>query len=98
MPKWLLNTCDVKNGWYKADSSITQLFACSILACPIQQFISCFYVIPERYGFFEVKDITNKLRQNIVDLFNKDLLGNDELTPTMKEEKQTINATNPTDF
>ena len=37
IPDWLQNHCPVKEGgWYKHDSTITQLLVCGIIACPIQ--------------------------------------------------------------
>jgi hypothetical protein len=72
IPHWLANHCPAKdNGWIKSDSFFTDCLICGIIACPIQQFVSCFYVIPERYGYFEVKRINKAMRKNIVDLFAK---------------------------
>ena len=35
------------------DSTISQFLMVILLSLPIQQFISCFYVIPDQYGFFD---------------------------------------------
>ena len=39
--------------WYFQDSSVTMLLACFMISMPIQQFTSCFYVIPMEHKFFE---------------------------------------------
>jgi len=39
--------------WYFKDSSITMLLMCFMISMPIQQFTSCFYVIPNEHKFFE---------------------------------------------
>ena len=39
--------------WYFKDSSITMLLTCFMISMPIQQFLSCFYVIPMEHKFFE---------------------------------------------
>lgn len=39
--------------WYFKDSSITMLLTCFMISMPIQQFTSCFYVIPMEHKFFE---------------------------------------------
>jgi len=43
------------------DSFITQMLNCIAFSLPLQQFISCFYVIPNQYGLFtEGKHTCNK--------------------------------------
>ena len=99
IPAWLLNTCPTdKLGHYKTDSCITQALACGIIACPIQQFLSCFFVIPERYGAFEVKHINNLVRENIHNLFHEKMGGNLDLTKKTPEEKMPLNKTNDDDL
>ena len=39
--------------WYFKDSSVTMLLTCFMISMPIQQFTSCFYVIPNEHKFFE---------------------------------------------
>ena len=42
--------------WHFKDSSITELLTCFMISMPIQQFISCFYVIPLEHGFFSERN------------------------------------------
>ena len=39
--------------WFFKDSSITMLLTCFMISMPIQQFTSCFYVIPNEHKYFE---------------------------------------------
>tara|TARA_B110001450_G_C17611455_1_gene477465 strand:+ start:738 stop:1034 length:297 start_codon:yes stop_codon:yes gene_type:complete len=41
------------DNWHFKDSSITMLLMCFMISMPIQQFTSCFYVIPNEHKFFE---------------------------------------------
>lgn len=41
------------DSWYFQDSSVTMLLTCFMVSMPIQQFTSCFYVIPMEHKFFE---------------------------------------------
>ena len=38
--------------WHFKDNSVTYLLTCFMISMPIQQFTSCFYVIPKEHGFF----------------------------------------------
>ena len=37
------------------DSAVSQFLMCILMSLPIQQFISCFYVLPDQYNFFNYK-------------------------------------------
>jgi len=39
--------------WHYKDSNVTYLLTCFMISMPIQQFTSCFYVIPQEHGFFK---------------------------------------------
>jgi len=39
-------------GYKMKDSSVSQFLMCLLISLPIQQFISCFYTIPDQYDFF----------------------------------------------
>lgn len=39
--------------WHYKDSNVTYLLTCFMISMPIQQFTSCFYVIPSEHGFFK---------------------------------------------
>ena len=39
--------------WHFKDNNVTYLLTCFMVSMPIQQFTSCFYVIPKEHGFFK---------------------------------------------
>lgn len=40
---------------YTKDSFVTQMLNCVAFSLPLQQFISCFYVIPQQYNMFSTE-------------------------------------------
>ena len=42
-----------KDNWHFQDSNVSMLLTCFMISMPIQQFTSCFYVIPMEHGFFD---------------------------------------------
>ena len=46
--------------FYTKDSFVTQMLNCVAFSLPLQQFISCFYVIPQQYNMFSAEHANAK--------------------------------------